>query len=159
MRFSGERRPVEGRDAVDSLAIVKGSEVERTVDEGVGVEDVDPEAEWFEIIGDTVRRGCVIGADEVECGTKVGWCRRCVKFWPVSLINGVESGVGRVEDEEVDEKPAIIKAIWVKCKGVLKCNLNEIPFVGGGAGDTMGDEEEFVIARREGLDEERDGSR
>jgi hypothetical protein len=42
MRFSGERRPVEGRDAVDSPAIVKGSEVERTVDEGVGVEDVNP---------------------------------------------------------------------------------------------------------------------
>ena len=64
-----------------------------------------------------------------------------------------------MEDEEVDEKPAIIKAIWVKCKGVLKCNLNEIPFVGGGAGDTMSDEEEIVIARCEGLDEERDGSR
>ena len=130
MRFCGERRPVESRDAVDSLAIVKGSEVERTVDEGVGVEDVDPEAEWFEIIGDTVRRGCVIGTDEVERGAKVGWCRRCVKFWPIALVNGVESGVGRMEDEEVDEKPAIIKAIWVKCKGVLKCNLNEIPFIG-----------------------------
>ena len=71
MRFSGERRPVESRDAVDSPAIVKGSEVERTVDEGIGVEDVDPEAEWFEIIGDTVRRGCVIGTDEVERGAKV----------------------------------------------------------------------------------------
>ena len=71
MRFSGERQPVEGRDAVDSLAIVKGSEVERTVDEGVGVEDVDPEAEWFEFISNTVRWGCVIWSNEMESGAKV----------------------------------------------------------------------------------------
>ena len=53
-----------------------------------------------------------------------------MKFGPVTLINGVEARVGRVEDEEVDDKPAVIKAVWVKCKGVLKCNLNKIPFVG-----------------------------
>ena len=71
MRFSGERRPVEGRDAVDSLAIVKGSEVERTVDEGVGVEDVEPEAELFEFISDAVRWGCVIWSNEMKRGAKV----------------------------------------------------------------------------------------
>ena len=130
MRFCGKRGPVESRDAVQSLAVVKSSEVERSVDEGIGVEDVEPEAEWFEFISDTVRWGCVIGSNEMERGAKVCWCSRCVNLRPATLVNGIGLRVGRVEDEEVDQKLAVIKAVWVKCKGVLKCNLNKIPFIG-----------------------------
>ena len=43
-----------------------------------------------------------------------------MKFGLVSLINGVEARVGRVEDEEVNEEFAVIKAVGVKCEGVLK---------------------------------------
>jgi hypothetical protein len=71
MRFRGKRGPVEGRDAVQSLSVVKGSEVERSVDEGIGVEDVEPEAEWFEFISNTVRWGCVIWSNEMERGAMV----------------------------------------------------------------------------------------
>ena len=51
--------------------VVKGSEIEGTVDEGVGVEDVEPEAEWFECISGAVRWVRVIRSNEMECGAKV----------------------------------------------------------------------------------------
>ena len=71
MRFRGKRGPVKSRDSVQSLAVVKGSKVERSVDEGIGVEDVEPEAEWFEFISDTVRWDFVIWSNEMERGAKV----------------------------------------------------------------------------------------
>ena len=71
MSFCGKRGPVESRDAVQSLAVVKGSEVERSVDEGIGVEDMEPEAEWFEFMSDTVIWGYIIWSNEMERGAKV----------------------------------------------------------------------------------------
>ena len=74
MIFRGKRGPVGGRDAFQSLPVVKGSKVEGSVDKSVGVEDVKPEAEWFEVISSAVRRGRVIWPDEMEGGAKVLWC-------------------------------------------------------------------------------------
>ena len=68
VRFRGKRGPVGGRDAVQSLPVVKGRKVEGSMDESVGVEDVKPESEWFEVIDGAVRRGRVIRPDEMESG-------------------------------------------------------------------------------------------
>ena len=36
-----------------------------------------------------------------------------MKIRPITLVNGIEARVGRVEDEEVDEKMSVIKAVGV----------------------------------------------
>ena len=44
LRFRGKRGPVGGRDVVQSVPVVKGSEVEGFEDKSVGVEDVETDA-------------------------------------------------------------------------------------------------------------------
>ena len=41
------------------------------MDEFVDVEDVIPNAEWFEVMGGAVRRGRVVRPNEMERGAKV----------------------------------------------------------------------------------------
>jgi hypothetical protein len=92
MRFCGERGPVESRDAVQSLAVVKGSDVERSVDEGIGVEDVGPKMEWFEVVGFTVQvgRSCIRQMNKVKHGSKGRWCVGGVELFPTVLVYGID---------------------------------------------------------------------
>ena len=140
--------PSGERDAVARFPAPDRSEIKGPMNVSVLIDQRCPAAEGREISPGSVGLRCIRWPDQMGFD---GGRRRCdltdrMILEPISLVGGVESDVGRVEDIILHEEAAVLKTGWSQTDGVLKGHPYEAPFPGVISADWVGDKEEFVRA-------------
>ena len=131
------------------MPVVDNGEVEGAGDIGIGVRQTNPLAEWSKAFGDGVRSRVLGWTEEVSHAVARGILRKgtWVILEPVSLVGSVVEFVLEVASEEFGENSTVRVGGGVLPERCDHVNADKCPFGCRTAGNAMGNEEKFILAR------------